>query len=65
MSAPLYDYKGYALIIKRFLCKRHGYNERKMYTRSYCTMCPAWDGKNEECCLLRMSKTLSGKGDTR
>lgn len=61
MAAPLYDYKGYALIIKKFLCKRHGYNERKMYTHSYCQMCPAWGGKTRGCCLDKISKALRGK----
>ena len=61
MAAPLYDYKGYALIIKKFLCKRHGYNERKIYTHSYCKMCPAWGGKTRGCCLDKISKALRGK----
>lgn len=60
----MHDYKNYALLLKSFLCKKMGRKDRKMYTHSYCQRCPAWDGKNQECCLLRMSKTLRGKRTT-
>ena len=54
MSAPLHDYKNYALLLKSFLCKKYG----------YCTICPAWHTKKKECCLLKISKTLRGKKKT-
>ena len=60
----MHDYKNYALLLKSFLCKKIGRNDRKMYTHSYCKMCPAWNAQNQECCLLRISKTLRGKRKT-